>query len=67
MLLVWMIKDIILTSVPMQGLPDLAPEALNICTGLLASNGETWKTGRHTLTPSFSGMKMKLVRYNTRQ
>ena len=47
--------------VSMQGLPNLSPKALGLSTGLVVATGETWKTGRHALTPSFSGMKMKLV------
>ena len=46
-----------------QGRPNLSPKALGISTGLIVATGETWKTGRHALTPSFSGMKMKLVTY----
>ena len=29
--------------------------------GLLAEVGDVWKTARHTLTPAFSGLKMKIV------
>lgn len=45
-----------------QGLLHLAPKAMNVNVGLVGSEGDTWRTGRHTLTPSFSAMKMKLVR-----
>ena len=48
----------------MQGGANTAPKALNISAGLLVATGETWKTGRQALTPSFSGMKMKLVCIN---
>ena len=44
-----------------QGPPNLVPKDLDISQGLVAASGDTWKTGRQVLTPSFSGMKMKLV------
>lgn len=43
------------------GHPQLMPKALGLAEGLLVTTGEAWKTGRHSLTPSFSGMKMKLM------
>ncbi|CAI8056743.1 Cytochrome P450 3A1 [Geodia barretti] len=45
----------------MLGPPNLTPKALGLSPGLVVATGETWKTGRHALTPSFSGMKMKLM------
>ena len=44
-----------------QGLPQLMPKALGLAKGLLVTSGDAWKTARNSLTPSFSGMKMKLV------
>ena len=31
------------------------------CQGLLVEIGDVWKTARHTLTPAFSRLKMKMV------
>ena len=44
-----------------QGAANIMPKALGLSQGLVVATGETWKIGRHTLTPSFSVMKMKLV------
>ena len=44
-----------------QGGATLAYEAMNKPHGLIIGTGDTWRTGRHVLTPSFSAMKMKLV------
>ena len=46
----------------LQGPIVLVPKALGYYGGLLPSTGETWKRARRSLTPSFTGMKMKLVR-----
>jgi cytochrome P450 len=43
------------------GPPNLIPKAIGFSTGLVVATGETWRNGRHTLTPSFSAMKMKLM------
>jgi cytochrome P450 len=43
------------------GPPQFAPKALGLHTGLVSTTGETWRTARQTLTPSFTGMKMKLM------
>ena len=47
-----------------QGAPNVLRKALGISPGLVGAIGDTWKTGRHILTPSFSGMKMKQVSHH---
>ena len=54
-------KKLLCVTFDKQGAANILPKALGLSQGLLVATGETWKIGRHTLTPSFSGMKMKLV------
>ncbi len=47
-------------SLVVQFVPDISREA-SAPVGLVGSQGEEWKTARHTLSPSFSAAKMKAV------
>ena len=49
----------------LQGAPNLIPKALEISQGLVTTTGESWKARRQVLTPSFSGMKMKMILHNS--
>ena len=50
----------------LQGHPSAFRRATGLALGMFASTVETWRPTRQALTPTFSGMKMKLVWVHTK-